>query len=67
MADFNSVYQPVLNTSAQPTGRENSVGIPNEWSRAGDMHGVARLSAIPGLAGPLVRNRTAKHPTKLCD
>jgi restriction system protein len=52
MADFNPVYQPVLNTSSQPTRGENRAGIPNEWSRAGEMHGVASPSAIPGLAIP---------------
>jgi hypothetical protein len=52
MADFNPVYQAVLNTSAQPTRGENRAGIPKEWSRAGEMHGVARPAAIPGLAVP---------------
>lgn len=40
MADFNPVYQPVLNTSSQPTRGENGAGIPNEWSRAGDFPGT---------------------------
>jgi restriction system protein len=48
MADFNPVYQPVLNTSAQPSHAEFRAGIANEWSRDGEMHSVARRSAIPG-------------------
>jgi hypothetical protein len=31
IADFNPVYQPVLNTSAQPIRGEIRAGIPNEW------------------------------------
>jgi restriction system protein len=53
MAEFSPAYQPVLNTSAQPTRAEMRAGIPNEWSRDGEMHSVAlRRSAIPGLAVP---------------
>jgi hypothetical protein len=55
MADHNPIYVPVLTTSAQSTRGDNQAGIPNEWSRAGKMHGLARPSAIRDLTASLGR------------
>jgi hypothetical protein len=50
----------VLGTSAQSTRREDLAGTLPEWSRSGEMHGIAQtrfsasanLTAVVGLDGP---------------